>query len=206
MKVILLASLVALAHVDSARAQTAATYRVISGLSQASYAVDEVFFNENNRLFTAVGVTPAVSGSLLLDINRPGDARLLELVVDLRPLRSDSERRDRAVRFKYLDTNRFPYARLSSAALRGMPRAITHGRVFRYSLSGDLEVHGVTKRTTWQGEATISGDTLRGVARSTVKMSAFGIEVPSLLTLRSADDVKLEIRFVAVMDRNRELR
>jgi hypothetical protein len=35
-------------------------------------------------------------------------------------------------------------------------------------------------------------------------MSAFGIEVPSLLSLRSADDVNLEIRFVAVTTRERE--
>jgi hypothetical protein len=31
-------------------------------------------------------------------------------------------------------------------------------------------------------------------------MSAFGIEVPRLLSLESEDDVKLEIRFVAVAE------
>ena len=92
---------------------TARIFRIVPGLSQASYAVHEVF---------------------------------------LRQLKSDSDRRDRALHEKYLATHRFPH-----------------------------------------------GDTLRGVARAQVKMSEFGIEVPRLLSLRSADDVKLEIRVVAVV-------
>ena len=59
-------------------------------------------------------------------------------------------------------------------------------------------MHGTTRRTHWRGEASLAGDTLRGVARADVKMSDFGIEVPRLLSLRSADAVKLEIRVVAV--------
>ena len=33
------------------------TYRIVPGLSQAAYSVDEVFLEENNRFFTAVGTT-----------------------------------------------------------------------------------------------------------------------------------------------------
>lgn len=183
--------------VTAQAAATPTTYRVIPGMSRASYAVDEVFFRENNRLFTAVGVTDAVSGEITASRARPAHARIAEIVVDLRPLKSDSDRRDRALREKYLDTNRFPHARLSGARLHGLPPTVTDGEAFRYSLVGDLTLHGVTRATTWQGEATVTGDTLRGVARTSVKMSQFGIEVPSLLSLRSADDVLVEIRFIA---------
>ena len=79
---------------------TARTFRIVPGLSQASYAVDEVFLNENNRLFTAVGVSPAVSGTITIDSARPSESRVDEIVVDLRQLKSDSDRRDRALREK----------------------------------------------------------------------------------------------------------
>lgn len=144
---------------------TASTYLVIPRLSQASYAVDEVFLRENNRLFTAIGVTPAVSGEIVLNPARPADSRIVEMIVDLSQFVSDSDRRDRAIRRKYLESDRFPYARLSNVMLMDLPETIVEGRLFRYELVGDLEVHGVTRRTTWQGEATLARDTLRGVAR-----------------------------------------
>jgi polyisoprenoid-binding protein YceI len=181
------------------------TYRIVEGLSQASYAVDEVFLLENNRLFTAVGVTSAVSGTIVADPSRPGDTRIEEISVDLRQLKSDSDRRDRALREKYLATDRFPFARVTRAVLHDLPASIVAGRAFRYTLSADLTVHGTTKPTRWQGEAIVAGDTVRGVARTQVKMSVFGIEVPRLLSLRSADDVKLEIKFVAVASPNPSL-
>ena len=177
------------------------TYTIIPQLSQATYAVDEVFLNENNRLFTAVGLTRQVSGTILLDPARPDQSRVAEVVVDLRELSTDSHRRDRAVRDGYLHTDRFPNARLTDGKLSETPIPITAGQSFHYRLVGNLTVHGVTRETAWTGEATMTADTLRGVARTRIKMSTFGIEVPRLLTLRSEDDVLLEIRYVASASR-----
>jgi polyisoprenoid-binding protein YceI len=175
------------------------TFRILAGVSQASYAVDEVFLQENNRLFTAVGVSTAISGTIIVEPARPSESRVDEIVVDLRELTSDSDRRDRALREGYLHTDRFPFARLSHGVIAGLPAALpTDRRPFAVAITADLTVHGITRPTSWRGEATIIGDTLRAVARAHVKMSAFGIEVPRLLALRSADDVKLEIRVVAV--------
>ena len=173
-------------------------FRIVPTLSQASYAVDEVFLNENNRLFTAVGVSRAVSGTITVNPRQPSQSRVDEIVVDLRHLQSDSDRRDRALREKYLDTGRFPVARLANGVIGGMPATIVPGRAIPCTITGDLTVHGTTRRTLWRGEASFAGDTLRAVARTEVKMSHFGIEVPRLLSLRSDDDVKLEIRVVAV--------
>ena len=176
----------------------ATSYQIISRLSQASYAVDEVFLRENNRLFTAVGVTPGVAGEIMFNRERPAESVIAEIVVDVQQFTSDSDRRDRAIRRGYLESDRYPHARLTNARLEGLPTTISDGTPFRYSLVGDLTVHGVTRPTSWEGEATAVGDTLRGVARAQVKMSDFGIEVPRLLALRAEDDVKLEIRYVAV--------
>ena len=173
-------------------------FRIVPTLSQASYAVDEVFLNENNRLFTAVGESRAVSGTITVDPRQPSQSRVDEIIVDLRHLQSDSDRRDRALREKYLDTGRYPLARLADGVIGGMPTTIVPGRAIPCTITGDLTVHGATRRTLWRGEATLVGDTLRAVARTEIKMSHFGIEVPRLVALRSDDDVKLEIRVVAV--------
>jgi polyisoprenoid-binding protein YceI len=170
---------------------------IVPGRSTASYAVDEVFLRENNRLFTAVGVTRGVSGEIILDRMQPAQSQVSEIKADLRMLSSDSERRDRALREKYLDTRQFPYATLGNGRLTGLPARVQDGRRFTFVIAGDLNVHGTTRATRWQGDAVVSGDTLRGTARTQVKMSDFGIEVPRLLSLRSEDDVIVTIEFVA---------
>jgi polyisoprenoid-binding protein YceI len=180
------------------------TFVIVANSSRASYAVDEIFLRENNRLFTAVGITPGVSGEIVFNRGTPKESRVGQIFVDLRALKSDSERRDRALREKHLDTHRFPFARLMRAHLRDVPTEVQEGLPFRYKLESDLFVHGVIRRTEWQGEAVVAGDTLRGFARAVVKMSDFGIEVPNLLSLRSADEVKLEIQFVAVRQRGND--
>ena len=180
-----------------APSQNAATFRIVPGASQASYAVDEVFIDENNRLFTAVGTTPAVSGELFVHFARPELSGVREIVVDLRQLTSDSERRDRAIRERFLESRRYPYARLVTAALVELPRAFRPGQAFTFRLDGNLEVHGTTRRTQWRGEAALVGDTLRGRATTHVAMTDFGIEVPRFLWLRVADSMKVEIQFLA---------
>ena len=160
-----------------------------------------MFLNENNRLFTAVGITRQVSGTIQLDPARPDQSRVAEVVVDLRELTTDSHRRDRAVRDGYLHTDRFPHARLTDGMLSETPSPITVGQQFHYRLVGNLTLRGVTRETTWLGEATVTGDTVRGVARTRIRMSTFGIEVPRLLSLRSEDEVQLEIRYVAIAAR-----
>ena len=192
-------SLLSLAGQPTRTAPT--TYRIIPALSQASYSVDEVFLEENNRFFTAVGTTTVISGDVTLDRARPNDSRISEIVIDVRELASDSHRRDRAIRERFLESNRYPQARLANATLRDMPSEVVDGRPFRYTVVGDLTVHGQTRETNWRGEATVARDTLRGVVRTQVKLTAFGIEVPRFLWLRVADDVRLELQFVAVANR-----
>lgn len=179
-------------------AADARVFRVIPGLSAAQYAVDEVLFNENNRLFTAVGITTAVEGELLLDVEQPARSQVTRITADLSKLTSDSDRRDRALREKYLDTGRYPLAVIDRVTLQGLPDRIHNGRAFTFSLRGNLTLHGATRVTTWASEATLTGDTLRGRARANVRMTDFGIEVPRLLSLRSSNDVALEVRFTAV--------
>jgi len=181
-----------------ARSSTAAMFRLVPAARLVSYAVDEVFLDENNRLFTAVGTATGVSGEIVLDLARPDRSRVRRVVVDLRHLTSDSERRDRALRERFLESRRPPYARVDSATLSGLPRTILQRQPFAFELAGDLSVHGVARRTQWRGEATLSGDTLRGEATTRVAMTDFGIEVPRFLWLRVADTVKLDIAFVAV--------
>ena len=185
---------------NSAATSSTIGFRLVPAASHVSYSVDEVFIEENNRFFTAVGKTAGVSGEILLHNAHPNPSRVRNISVDLRTLTSDSERRDRAIRERFLESRRYPYARVDSAIITGLPGHLTPGRAFAFQLTGALNVHNVTRPTTWRGEATLSGDTLRGKATTQVRMSQFDIEVPRFLWLRVADAVKLEITFVAVKD------
>jgi polyisoprenoid-binding protein YceI len=59
-------------------------------------------------------------------------------------------------------------------------------------------VHTVTKPVTWDMTARLTGNTLTGLATTTVKMSDFGVGPITLAgILQTQDDVKLTLNFVA---------
>ncbi|HET9494402.1 MAG TPA: hypothetical protein VFR15_09245, partial [Chloroflexia bacterium] len=63
-------------------------YRIDASRSQASYTVDETFFDARG-LVTVVGTTNAVAGEILFDPANPPASQVGEIVVDLSQLRTD---------------------------------------------------------------------------------------------------------------------
>jgi polyisoprenoid-binding protein YceI len=65
-------------------------------------------------------------------------------------------------------------------------------------LVGDLTLHGVTRPTEWDVTAEQTGDHVTGIARTTVKITDFGMERPrTAVVLSVEDEMQLEINFAA---------
>ena len=178
---------------------TAATerYVVVPEESQALYRVGEMFLRFN-RPNVAVGVTRAISGEILLDRQRPSLTRLGVFTVDISQLRSDEPRRDQAIRERWLESARFPHATFKPTSIEGMPERLREGDRVSVVLRGELTIRDVTRPVTFQGSFELAGDTLRGTARTTLRMTDFGFEPPSILgVLRVNDEVEVEVTIVA---------
>ncbi len=172
-------------------------YTVIAEESEARYRVGETFLRMD-RPNVAVGVTRAISGEILVDPARPAASRLGTFTVDISRLQSDEPRRDQAIRERWLQSARFPTARFEATAIEVDEATGDGSDGIPVTLHGRLTIRDVTRPVTFQGQFWLEGDTLRASARTTVRMTDFGFEPPSIAgLLRANDEVQIEVDLVA---------
>lgn len=173
------------------------TFVIDPAQSSAQYAVEEIFFSDN-RLFTAVGVTNAVEGEFEVTTDGQPSGKVTRMRVDLRTLKSDSPRRDNAIRRQWLESDKYPYADFVSTDALNLPASYTEGEQVTFTLVGDMTVRDVTKPVEWTVVGTLQGDTVTGEATTTIKMSDFGFAAPDIGgVLKAEDEAALTVKFVA---------
>jgi polyisoprenoid-binding protein YceI len=187
-----------------AAASGAKTYKLVEGESKASYEVEETFFNENNKLETAIGVTTKVNGEISLDTANPSKTSVGEITVDISLLQSiqhekgrASGRRDGFIRNNSLESSKFPIAKFKPTKIEGLPEAYQAGQELSFKMTGDMTIRETTKPATWDVKAKLDGEKLVGTATTQIKMSEFGVVPPRLAFLSVVDDTKLKVEFVA---------
>ncbi|MDQ7842868.1 MAG: YceI family protein [Armatimonadota bacterium] len=179
-------------------APEAQRFVIVPAESLVTYRVAETFFREGNRLNIAVGTTNAVKGEIIVDRAAPRNSRIGPITVDISTFRSDRERRDQAIRERWLESARFPQAEFRSTAIEGLPPVYRDGEELRLRVTGDLRVRETTRPVTFDVSLALQGSVLRGVAQGTIRMTDFGFEPPAILgILRAENEVRLELRFVA---------
>ncbi|PWH19592.1 MAG: hypothetical protein DDG59_02590 [Anaerolineae bacterium] len=182
------------------------TFVVVPEQSRAAYIVDEEFFSAAlNKLgippgkVKVTGSTQAIEGFIqlnLADLSAPlGENRF---TVRINTLTTDRDDRDQWIREKGPRLNDYPLATFIATAISDAPASYTEGEEVRFKLIGNLTIREVTKTVTFDVTASLSGDTLRGVATTRLLMSDFGIEPPSFAnTLTVADEFELQIQITA---------
>jgi len=176
---------------------TAKQFVIDTAQSSAQYAVNEVFLQEN-RPYHAVGTTNVVTGTFVVATEGVPAGKVTKIQVDLRALQSDSGRRDNAIRERWLESNTYPYAEFVSTNALNLPASYQPGSQVSFNLVGDMTIHGVTKSVEWLVDGTLTGDTVRGQATTTINMSDFGITAPNIANMIKVEDqVELLVQFVA---------
>ena len=183
----------------------AVTLKIVEGESNAQYEVNETLFNENNKLATAIGVTPKVNGEIQLNPQDPGKSKVGRITVDVSLLKSEgnpngngSPRRDGFIMRTALESSKYPIAEFTPKTYEGLPATYKTGDTLKFKMSGDMKVHETVTPVTWDVEAAYDGSTLKGKATTAVKMSMFGFQPPNIAgMLRAEDDTKLALVFVA---------
>lgn len=175
----------------------ARVFTIVPAQTTASYEVQETFLQQNLP-YTAIGTTSDVSGQVSIDLSGQPTGEVTEIVVDLRTLKSDSDRRDNAIRERWLESNTYPEARFVSTGIEGAPATYTDGETVSFKLVGDMTIRNVTKPLTFDVQATLQGNTLTGTATTAFLMTDFGFEPPTIAGAISVEEgVKLKIDFTA---------
>jgi polyisoprenoid-binding protein YceI len=147
----------------------------------------------------AVLSTSAVKGSFTL--NADGTfAATSKITVDLTTLRSDQSQRDQFIKDNTLETRRFPTAAFTPSQASGLPLPLPANADMKFTLTGEITIHGVTKTVSFAITATRAGSrlTATAVAEPAWKFAAFGMTVPRVASVLSIeDDIRVEIALVA---------
>lgn len=129
----------------------------------------------------AVGRTSAITGAITVS----GTSQLTVATdatfdVDVTKLASNQTMRDNRIRTIGLETNRFPTATFVSSAPIQLPASASSGQSVKAEVTGDLTVHGVTKRVTIPLDAQLNGGRIEVVGSLSFPFSDFGMTAPNI--------------------------
>jgi polyisoprenoid-binding protein YceI len=173
-------------------------FAIVPGESQVSYQVGETLFNQGNVFNLALGVTPQVSGDILIDNSNPKNSTIGPITVDISKFTSDSTLRDNQIRRNWLESSTFPLAIFTPTSIEGLPNVGAENTDYSLRITGDLTVHDVTQPVTFDATIRLSGDTLTGTATTTILMSSFGVGPISIGgILETQDEALLTLTLVA---------
>jgi polyisoprenoid-binding protein YceI len=165
--------------------------------SQASYHARERLAG-NDLPSDAVGTTHNLSGAVVLNADGSVNSGQSQVTLDLTSLTSDEDERDSFIKSNTLQVNQFPTATFVPTEIVGLDTPLPTSGQQTFQLLGQLTVHGVTRPVSWDvnaqfGDASISGDATTGI-----KITDFGMTIPSVAAVLSLNDaLTLELQFAA---------
>jgi polyisoprenoid-binding protein YceI len=174
------------------------TYQIVAEESTLSYEVDETFINQNNKLATAIGVTPQISGEVQIDFETPANSTLGTFTADISQFKSDSSRRDGVIRDRFLESGTYPLVTFVPTQISGFPENPAEGQEITFKVSGDTTIRETTLPLIFDITAMLEDDILSGTATTMFLMSDFGFGPISIAgILETEDEVKITFDFIA---------
>jgi len=146
--------------------------------SFVGYRIDEQLLNVGAN--TAVGRTPQVDGSLVLEGT---SLTSVDITADLGTLQSDDSRRDGQVRRLSLGTATFKLT--SPVDLGTLP---AEGATINATAAGDLTIHGVTKPVQIPVQATLSGGVVTVTGSVGIVFADYDVVAPTSPIALSVED------------------
>lgn len=165
--------------------------------SSATYDVQEQFLNRDLPN-TAHGKTDSVQGGFLVSKSEPATISAMKVTVDLSKLQSDEDRRDNAIRDRWLESNTYPNAVFVTTGPTQLPADASSGKEVTFEISGNMTIHNTTHPETFKVTGKLTGDTVTGKATSLVYMKNYGFDAPSIAGLLTVKDgVTVTLDFTA---------
>lgn len=165
------------------------TLSALSGVAAADAAWSHS--GERRASFKAVGPGGLAIEGKGNDVSVKDHGNEISVIVGLDGMKTGIDLRDRHMREKYLETNKYPKATFT---VEKSKLKIPGGS----EVEGKLQLHGVTKPIKVKYEAKGSDQSLNVQGTARLNMKDFGIQVPSYLGVTVKPDVTVSIRFDAV--------
>jgi polyisoprenoid-binding protein YceI len=146
------------------------------GESFAQYRVKEQFVGavletDATGRTNDVTATMTVNGTTVSNVN---------VSANLAALKSDKDRRDRIIRDTGLQSSQFPTATFALTEPITLPQAPRKGEKLTTQATGDLTLHGITKRVVASLDGRWDGQTIQVVGNLPIRFVDYGISPPNI--------------------------
>jgi polyisoprenoid-binding protein YceI len=156
------------------------------------YRIQELFGGETIKK-TAVGRTPAVTGTLVIS---DGAVTSVDITADVTLLESDSSRRDSFIRDDALETGTFTTATFTITEPIALPADLPVDQAIEVTVAGDLTLHGVTQPVELTLEASWNGSSISVAGGAPIVLADYGIEPPDIPFVAVDDAGEFEMQLV----------
>jgi polyisoprenoid-binding protein YceI len=156
------------------------TFTVDAASSEAAFTINEVHFGQPT---VVVGKTNHVAGQLQINPNDPTQTKVGQIKVDVSTLVTDSSQRNDAIQGRILETAQAgnQFATFTPTSISGLPAAFTVGQAVSFTITGNLNLHSVTKTVTFDATVTgISTALIKGEAHAIIAYADYGIAIPQV--------------------------
>ena len=119
------------------------------------------------------------------------------------PLTVDPPQRDQHVRDDTFDTAQFPFAVFTVAQAQIFSGSYGAGQNVKFSLDGQLTLHGITHPVTFTMQGKRQADAITGSGSTVIQLQAFGMKDPqltSVVPITIGKDIVLMIQFAAAKE------
>ncbi len=182
---------------QTAQTNSGTVYTIISGESTVTYMVDETFLDDN-RLNTAIGETTEVNGEITLNQENPQQSSIGTITVDISQFESDSNRRDNALRDRFLESSQYPIVTFEPTSIEGLLETYTEGETLDLTVTGETTIRETTMPMIINFQVKLENGELTGSGETMFLMSDYGFGPISILgMLNTEDEVRVQIDFVA---------
>jgi polyisoprenoid-binding protein YceI len=150
------------------------------------------------------GTATKISGTITADPANPA-ASSVDLTIDVASLDTGVAMRNEHLRDRYLAAEKFPTMSFKSISVTAPVRAIGANQPVDVSVTGDMTLHGVTKRITVPVRVVVipeseltrtsrgAGDWIHATTTFPIKLTDFGIEVPEKLLMKVSNDISIKV-------------
>jgi len=143
------------------------------------------------------GKTGDITGTIAAD---PANlsAGSVQVAINMDTLDTGNSLRNKEMRERYLETNKFGTATFKSVGVSG-PASIAANQPAEINVTGDLTLHGVTKRMTIPVRVVVLPDgRIHATTSFKIHMPDFGISVPHNILVTVNDEVPVRLDVMAV--------
>ena len=133
----------------------------------------------------ATGHTNDVKGTMKISGTTVSD---VTVIANLAALKSDKDFRDGVIKDRGLETNKFPTATFVSTAPATLPTAPVKGATVDVPITGNLNLHGVTKPVAITLKGRWDGAKIQVVGDLAVKLPDYGMTAPTSQIVAAVDD------------------